>query len=684
MNPLKKLVRKLTKSWDPIADLDIDDKIVGWHKIGGSSTYGYYRSNEYENGYSSIRKLADAFLSIDQYTIDKTGKSIPSNVLDRLYYPNTDMSHIDFREALAVCTRVQDVVRLQVHHRTSRITADTITGFTFMENYTTRVVAGKRLYSLQNGTELTDEHVISLKDTNPDNLSEGFSPGRAAKRWTTLDDYIADYQAGFFRNGAVPAGQMIITARTSTEFNDIVDMLEQRHKGAGKNNNLTYTHRPTDQNGTPLNSQIEWVPFSSQNKDMALKDLFDNVNKKIDSSYGVPASIRAVNDQNTYASVRIDEYIFAKYAVYPMALKIWSKFTFELNRITGGTGLAVSFDYDMPTVADEEKVKAEARQTDATTVSTLTTEGYTVDSAIEYIKTNDIQVLILAETKDEEAEIQTTDELKDTPEQPIDGYMKVFKVKKLSDNARNEYENELQNVVRKRMNVQINRVVDNYDNLSKAISLDDPIETVEDTLLTNEMLSVLLTELSEQGSLEQGANYRLLYESGIDIDNIDVFRMNPEQRAKYNAYVEKVATGYNQETAEKIREVIRTGREANLPAAEIKSNLKGLIEEYRIKRIAVSEVNRAGNEASLMSMQNISKQTGAKVDKVWVHDGGDTPCEYCVAMIGSRVPLNDNFVNLGGEVKGVDGGVFINTFVPIEVAEIHPNGHCRQVYEVRS
>lgn len=427
---IKKLFRdQVRKAFDPTENIDLQN-VVGWRSIGGSSTYGFYHDNQYENGYSSIRVLAESFSLIEQYTIDKTGKPVPSNILDRLYTPNTDMSAFDFREALMVCSLVQDKVRLRVHHSGARITADNIKGFTFMEGYSERVVGGKRDYMMPNGEVLTDAEVITLKSVNPDNITGGFSPSRAARRWTRLDDYIADYQKGFFENGAIPSGQMIITARTVGEFNDIVDTLQARHRGASKQNNITYTHRPTDATGAPQNSQIEWVPFASENKQLALKDIFEQVNKKIDSSYGVPASLRAVNDANTYASIRVDEVILVKYALYPKTLKVWSKFTHELNRITGGAGVAVSFELEIPTIADEELIKAQATQTEADTVSTLTTEGYTLDSAIQYVKTGNLEVLKLGTPpKEDKPDVLDAEEARDTPEQPIDIYSRSLKPK---------------------------------------------------------------------------------------------------------------------------------------------------------------------------------------------------------------------------------------------------------------
>ena len=165
-----------------------------------------------------------------------------------------------------------------------------------MENITAVTVAGKTTYTITNGTSsatYTDDEVITLRGLNPYAINTGgFSATQAACKWTTLDDYIAQYQQGFFRNGAVPSGEFVITARTTTEFKDIVEKMQAKHRGVDNNNNILYTHRPTDHTGKPVDAQIEWIPYASSNKELALNDLFEQANKKIDSAYGVPASIR--------------------------------------------------------------------------------------------------------------------------------------------------------------------------------------------------------------------------------------------------------------------------------------------------------------------------------------------------------------------------------------------------------
>lgn len=693
---------QVRKAFDPLENIDLD-KVVGWHKVGGSSAYGFYQANQYENGYSSIRVLAEAFLVIEQYTVDKNGNRVASNILDRLYTPNTDMSAVDFREALMVTTLVHDKVRLRVHHKNQNITADSITGFTFMEGFTESIVDGKRYYRLDNGLTLTDDEVITLKAVNPNNINGGFSPSRAAHRWTRLDDYIADYQKGFFENGAVPSGEMVITAKTPTEFNDIVDTLQAKHRGASKNNNITYTHRPIDQNGSPLNAQIEWIPFSSANKDLGLKDLFTQVNQKIDSAYGVPASIRAVNDQNTYASIRVDELVLVKYALAPKTMKIWNKFTHELNRITGGTGVAITYDLEIPQLADEEKVKAEATQIEATTVSTLTTGGYTLESAIEYVKTGDLTALKMNKPPEpEKPEVTSTDELKDTPSQPLDQFSKSLdeiklkidelkpkakkekKPKKLSEIDKELYEFHLKKIIMKYMKLQLDDAIANLPQAMKSKGFGDNTQS-ENKAFTSEMLALLLPMMKIYGNRTVNTGVNIIVKAGLSTENIQPFEFTPSQRKAYEKYIAKVGVGYSEQTAEQIRQVLGEGVLDGATRAEIESNLREAItgpeNQYRVERLARTEVNLAEGKASVSAMENIQAQTGYTISKIW-NTSGDNPCEFCQALDGTVIDVEENFVDKGDNIDGVDGGVYNNDFTATDTADAHPNCNCYTTYQV--
>src|SRR5690606_11362487 len=104
---------------------------------------------------------------------------------------------------------------------------------------------------------------------------------------------------------------------------------------------------------------------------------------KVDLAYGVPQIIKGVDDAATYANAQVAERGYAKRAVYPLLLRNWTQFNHELNRITGGTGIAIAFNYEIPQVSDEEKVEADKKAVEATIISRMVAEGYSLDSVID-------------------------------------------------------------------------------------------------------------------------------------------------------------------------------------------------------------------------------------------------------------------------------------------------------------
>lgn len=380
---------------------------LGWTKVAMGSTYGEFKSNDYENAYPSITKINNKFMKIRPYAVNGKGERVeaPTPVINALYHPNILNSSVEFREAISLMYLVHPKTYILVWRREGakivpggKITAQNVGGFTFMEGVTVVKVGGKSKYTVttESGTATYDDsEVITLRGLNPYAInSGGFSATQAACKWTTIDDYIAQYQKGFFQNGAVPSGEFVITAPTVTEFNNMVDKLQEKHRGAENNNNIVYTYRPIDQaTGKPLQAQIEWIPYSVSNRELSLKDLFEQANKKIDSVYGVPASIRGVGENNNYATARTDQQNFMENVVDPIALKIWTGFTHELNRITGGLGVAISYDIVIPALADEEKVKEERDQIRDDRIQAWLDKGYSLSSIKAYMASGDIEDL---------------------------------------------------------------------------------------------------------------------------------------------------------------------------------------------------------------------------------------------------------------------------------------------------
>ena len=628
-------------------------------------------------------------MTLVPYAIDDNGKPLttPPNVIEALSRPNQDMSGVDFRDALAVMTMVHDNVYVLVHEKNGRTTRparenireEQIAGFTFLENALEVSVGGQIQYEIYtNGSKeiYYPYQVIDLHDVNPKNLSTGYSPSRAARRWTRIDDYIADYQSGFFENGAVPAGQFIITAPTANEYKDIVHNLKKKHKGAGKNNNVTYTYAPIDPvSGKPGQAAITWVPFNTTNKDLALKDIFEQANKKIDSVYGVSAFIRSIDEAPNFATAQVIERNFVENTVRPFAIKKWGRFQHELNRITNGLGYGISFELETPHIAEEQKSTAETNQIIWNTVKDMILQGFTYDSAVKAMNLPpNWALLVEGEIKTTVIENPKTDVVDDPDTSPNN-------VKMMTTEDMPGFEMRLEEPARALMQKQVNYAVDILD----PNNATDPIEEDKDTFI-DEMMVIISAILLYGGIQQWQAGKNLLLDSGVSLEDIPdgAYLLNQSAETRYRKYLKTIADSYGDDTANAIRNVLENSNTKELTSAQTQAALRNIMQtdEWRVKRLATSEINRSSGISSVESMRKIADESGSTIEKTMLHTGSDQICEFCASRIGVWFPVDKTMVKKGAEVMGIDGGIFVNNWDNNDGHDIHPNGHCVPEYRI--
>lgn len=348
------------------------------------------KTQTYDNTFADITRIAEACAEVLPYAVDSRGKRLKNqpNLVRAIYNPNEMMSGSDFIETLMVMMLVHPIVYILCwHYEDGRlvpggpISDKNIAGYTFLEGVSVSRVAGTTTYYV--GSERWGkEDVMALSmNVNPYSLTRGYSPSQAVQKWATTDDYIAEYQAATFRNGAVPAGEMIITAPSVEAYNDAVDKLQAAHRGSNNANNIIYTHRPTSSiDGKPMSAGVEWVPFAQSNKELSLQSIFDQANKKLSMGFGVPDEIKGYLQNSNYASAEVADLVFRRWVVYPKIKKMYAKLTHEMSRIVGGKlNFSLSFDYELPVLTDTRKI-----QTD--TLKVLIDSGFTVESAIDALQ----------------------------------------------------------------------------------------------------------------------------------------------------------------------------------------------------------------------------------------------------------------------------------------------------------
>lgn len=656
--------------------------------------YSKHGHDNYDNGYSSVRAIADQYLQIRPYAIDDNGKPIEQapNALRALSRPNTEMSATQFRDMWATKVQVFDKLYVLVHERHGNSTKpaskyvkeERISGYTFLEGVVEDYSTGELKYQVYNPKTSTNDYyypyqVITDYDTNPHMTGQGYSPARASKRWTRIEDYIADYQAGFFENGAVPSGQFIITAPTTKEFDDIVDGLEKKHRGASKNNNVVYTYQPIDPNsGKPSQATITWVPFNTNNKDLALKDILDAVDAKTDSVYRVSAMQRAVTDAPNYSTAQVDDRNFTEKTLRPFTLKRYQRIQHELNRITGGLGYGISFKLDTPHIAEETKLIAESNAIIANTLNVLVEEqGYTLDSVINAMKLPHNWKLLEkgsdTETKinNDKAEVVEEGEDLDSPTPEA--------VNRTNPKAGLTDEDRLYNVSRKLMSSQIETAIDTLNATDKIKNQEATEDQISEFITA--MMLILSAILLANGNEGYEAGVLL---AGLTLDDLQGFNLIDDAKNAYEVYLRDVAGSYSSDTAESIRKTLLNAHDNGFTQKETKDALSNILntDDYRAKRLARTELNNSANIGKLEGMKELSAQTGLEFEKTLQHEG-IPECKLCASLEGVWASLGQPLWAYGETITASDGTIYINDWRNIDAGGLHPNCRGTTIYRKR-
>lgn len=690
MNPIKNFLRNIT------GKPKMEHNFVGHPSFAEHNPYSFFnslQSDNYASAYPSIRAISQEYMAIKPFAIDANGKPVDHAVINALYHPNQLDSSVAFFEKMAVSTLALRKTYLLVWRREDNeakaggeITPDNIAGFTFLE-FPAITRRDRRTFYNIGSQEFSDKEVITLPGgVDPKNLYGGYSPSEASRAWIKLDDYIADYQAGFFENGAVPAGQFLITAATVKDYNDTVNMLEKRHRGAGKNGNVTYSHRPIDPNtGKPSEAQITWTPFSQSNKDIDFKNLFEQTNKRIDVAFGVPAIVKGIDDAATYANAQVAEKGFAKRAVYPLALRNYTQITHELNRITNGLGVAITFKYEIPLVADEEKVEAETKAIHAQLITTMVTGGYSLNSVVEAFQlSNSYKLLKVGDTKttidNDKPDVDEGGEITEAPDpEKIDGVTPLNIKKPKAELTEQE---KMEAATRQYMQTQVNRAVKEYKNEVKDEVNTSPTDA-ELTKFVESMYGIIAGILIIEGEIEYAAGLELLKEAGIETSGLGGFAITDTTADTYRAYLQRVGDSYGEDTAKAIRKVLADSKDLGWSRTKTEKALKGIMDtdDWRIKRLARTELNHSQSMGSLEGMKSLSSETEVEFEKALDHSNSPTvPCEFCLTYEGKWFPLDNPLLALGQTVIGVEGTIFVNDFVDYDAGDIHANGRGSMIY----
>jgi hypothetical protein len=657
------------------------------------SLFDCYTADEYASQFPNIRAIANEYMTIRPYAIGSNGEPAKHSALDALYHPNKVDSSVLFAEKIAVSTLSLPITYILVWRKEGNeakpggnfgVKGRNIAGYTFLESPAVDVREGRKYYRM-GSQEFNEDEVMELPGgAKPKNLYAGYSPSMAASRWSTLDSYIADFQKGFFENGAIPAGQFVITSVSKQDYEDTVKKMQESHRGAGKNNNVTYTPRPVDPNtNKPAEAKIEWIPYQQSNKDIDFEPLLKHVDNRLSEAYGVSSIIKGVDSAAKYSNAEVSENGFAKRAVNPLALRNYTQITHELNRITGGLGVAITYKYQIPAISDAEFVKAKTKNTEIMMINALVDKGYTLDSAVDALELSPAYKLLEqgsggAVIDNDKPDVDEGDEVDDAPDpSKIDGVTPLNKKpkakKKASPKAELTDEEKLEAAARDLMEVQVNRAIKEFKD--EPVAQEEATEAELDEFI-KAMMAVITGILIANGESEYAAGVAL---AGLDLDDLQGFTFTTDADDAYRAYLKRVGASYSSDTAESIRKVLLESRDNGLNRRETEAKLKDIFDtdDYRVKRLARTELNNSQNIGKLEGMKSLSAEIESEWEKTIDHSG-TTPCPLCQSQEGIWTALDQPLWAEGTSIEATDAKgetiIYINDWQTNEANDYHVNG----------
>lgn len=642
--------------------------------------------SDYENIFAQVRPLIDEMKTVMPYGVTDRGTRLPEAKTPELAWlknPNEDMGWAEFADLMFATWLTEDELDIHVW----RDNRGKIIGYTIIPPEC-RIYLGYGRWEWQvlttEGVEVLDEdQVMRLRfSRSPRNIQKGVSPASSVRVWAQIDDLVAQYQRAYFENGAIPATITFITASTFEKYDATRKELENKLKGANNRNKTVYAWRQFDNDTGQSVDQIEVKTIQGNNSTLAIREIVDIVNDRLNKSVGVSNFILGDDSSAKYDNAELSDHQFTKRRVYPALMSFWNQFQHELERLQGGLGYAISFDLEIPELTERVKAKAEIARIRAESLVNLISAGASGHAAVEALKlpecwenaANGVYAKALAgellspisvdyeKPKAVEATVDKSD--KDVKENDkkvdiIHGHNCTChkdKLPPMTDAEKQLYDEMIE--------------VAEYLMEEKNVPVDQVIAKMTE----------ILEEDARNGAIEGATQLRLLAKTDVageilkTITNGEIY-VSEALKGRIANRAELLATGYMDYT-KKIIENTLAGAE-DLTANEIKARLAEVMPRERAELIARNETLYAIRSGRLEQDEALAEKYGLNVRLVWRTSGDADVCDICAAMEGETVELgkafNDTVKLEDGETASWEQTTWNDNG---RIPDAHPNCRC--------
>lgn len=610
--------------------------------------------SDYENLFAQVRPLINEMKTVFPYGVTDRGTKLPIAKTPELAWlknPNDDMGWAEFADVMFATWLTEDELDIHVWRtKTGKVEAYTIIP------PECRIYLGYGRWEWQVLTTegiriLEEDEVMRLRfSRSPRNIQKGVSPASASRVWAQIDDLIAQYQRAYFENGAIPATITFITASSKEKYESTRRELEHKLKGARNHNKTVFAWRQFDNDTGQSVDQVEVKTIQGNNSTLAIKEIVDIVNDRLNKAVGVSNFILGDDSSAKYDNAELSDHQFTKRRVYPALISFWNQFQHELERILGnGLGYGISFDLEIPELTERAKAKAEIGRIRSEALENLISAGASASAAVEalglpdswlaaangmYSKSlmGELNAPINIDYKKPKAIEATVDknEAADVSLKDFNGGHKC---------TCNHTLDELPE-----MTAEEKKLYDLLIELAKAV-MDKGQKFVDIDKVIEKMVEIL-EEDALRGEKEGADALALLAEEDIANEILNTvskgeYYVSESLKERIRNRAEQLAKGFSDHTQYVVEETL-AGSES-LTANEIKRKLQEVMPKTRAELIARNETLYAIRSGRLEQDESLAEKYGLNIELIWRTSQDNKVCPICAAMAGSTVKLGKAF-----------------------------------------
>lgn len=521
-------------------------------------------------------------------------------------------------------------------------------------------------FKQDNGTKipLEPDEVEHLHTFNPENPFRGIGTVEAALLYAEMEEDTSTFQSNFMKNQATPSGVLTIKGKISPEaFKKVKTQWKEKQSGLA-NAGKTLFIREADASFTKIGLSLGDIDMA------ALKQITED---KLFKMFRIPKFLLGDFDQTGLGRSNIEagDYVFAKRVIDPKQIRIDDAIQKTLRRNYKDQVTVVGHVSQIPQDAAaqlNEDDKAVGRWETINEVRERRGLPKVNGGDNLYVAFNQVPIDESntgndngGDDSDKSAKvIRRLVVRKDTAEETF------FKqLNRIDDRTRRSYKaqnNKFLEDQRKGVIDNLAAVANSKRDITKAYEEILP-DAEEEASKADEVLAGLLL----LGLVKAG-------ETAFEfLDNGEEFTVAEGLRRLMQTRTHRVIKDHTAQTITKLQKTIAAGvaNSENIKKLTARVNkVYSQAKTHRARTLSENESHKWVNKG----LQEAYKQSGIK-KKEW-RALGDNPCEYCLAMNGTIIEIDEVFVPKGDSIEGEDGGEYVEDYEEVENANAHPNCHC--------